>query len=175
MKNLFGNKGFRSSLLALLAVFTFTILSDTAHAQYYPYGRDRDIYYDDDDDRFSIYEQRVAFNNGYQIGYGQGANDRSYGNRYDVSRNKAYRDGDSGYRDSFGDKDDYKRIFRSGYEQGYRDGYDGYRRRGVSNRNNRDRYDRIDRRDRRDRRDDRCDDNRRNNGRRRQPVVVFPY
>ncbi|MBI4851624.1 MAG: hypothetical protein HY819_07505 [Acidobacteria bacterium] len=69
----------------------------------------------------------AAWENGYRLGYGAGSNDYSYRNSYDVDRNKAYRDGDSGYRGEYGSKDQYKREFRSAYESGYRDGYQGRR------------------------------------------------
>lgn len=154
------SKTFSISLLLLFGLF---FLPSEAEAQW---GRDDRYYggyYGDRD--FSAYEQRIAFNNGYQLGYGQGSNDRFYGRGYDVDRHKAYRDGDSGFRREFGDKDDYRRVFRSGFERGYRDGYDGYRRRVGSG----------DYCDSRGNRDDRYwGRSARNRGRGNRPVIILP-
>ena len=118
----------RHGMLLMLAVFGLLTISSTASAQYGGYyGRD---------DRYG-YDNRsiqIAINNGYQLGYGQGSNDRAYGQRYDVDRSKTFRDADSGYNNSgFRNKDEYKRLFRQGFETGYRDGYSGARRRGSYN------------------------------------------
>ena len=76
----------------------------------------------------------TAVNNGYQLGYGAGSNDRAYGRGFDLNDSKAFRDGDSGYSSSgFGNKDAYRQYFRQGFEQGYRDGYNGYQRQGYFN------------------------------------------
>src|SRR5438552_1775409 len=110
----------RHSMFVILAIFGLVVMSNTALAH------DNDDYYG--------YQQvsQVAINNGYQLGYGHGSNDRAYGKSYDL-RDKTYRDADSGYRGSYGSKDRYKQQFRQGYELGYRDGYSGNRRRGSFN------------------------------------------
>lgn len=162
------SKTISSSLFSLLVFSLIVLVPSQVEAHW---GRDDRYYggsYRDDRD-FSAYEQRVAFNNGYQLGYGHGANDRYYGRSYDVDRHKAYRDGDSGFRREFGDKDDYKRVFRNGFERGYRDGYDGYRRR-VGGWNG-------DYCDSRDNRNDRAwgrQNNSRNRGRGNRPVIILP-
>jgi hypothetical protein len=117
----------RHGMLLMLAVFGLLTISSTANAQYGGYyGNDRGYY---GNDNRSV---QIAINNGYQLGYGQGSNDRAYGRRYDVDDSKTFRDADSGYRNSgFRDKDQYKRLFRQGFEIGYRDGYSGNRRRGY--------------------------------------------
>lgn len=95
-----------------------------------------------------------AESNGYRLGFGAGSNDRARGASYDVDRNKAYRDGDSGYNG--GGKDEYRAVFRQAYERGYSAGYNSQN--GRYNRNNgryndRRYYDRYDH-DRYDRRYD---------------------
>ena len=107
---------------------------------------------------YNSYDANAAVSNGYQLGFGAGSNDRARGASYDVNRNKAYRDGDSGYSGRYGDKDDYRAYFRQGYERGYSEGYNsqngrynrnnGYNRRYNDRRYN-DRYDRYDRYDHR--------------------------
>jgi hypothetical protein len=120
-----------------------------------------------DDYRYNYRDsERIALINGYQLGYGSGSNDYSFSKSFDIRRHKAFRDGDSGYRDQFGDKDRYEDTFRQGFEQGYRDGYSGRRRRtfegfdGVDYRNDRDYRDRDYRNyrnNRNNRNRDRCD------------------
>jgi hypothetical protein len=114
----------RYSMFVVLALFSLVAMSSTAFAQYGYYG-------------YNNGSIQVAINNGYQLGYGTGSNDRNFGHRYDINDSKAYRDGDSGYRSSgFGSKDEYRRLFRQGFEVGYRDGYNGFRRRGFYNPSN---------------------------------------
>jgi hypothetical protein len=121
----------RHSMLFILAIFGLLVISNTAQAQY-PYNDRYNDRYNDQNYGYNQQSTQVTINNGYQLGYGQGSNDRAYGRRFDVDNNKAYRDADSGYRNSgFRDKDQYKRLFRQGFEVGYRDGYSGARRRGY--------------------------------------------
>src|SRR6185369_10128334 len=113
----------RHSMLVILALFGLVSMSSTALA------RDDDYYYGNNNRSVQI-----AINNGYQLGYGQGSNDRTYGRRFDVDDSKTFRDADSGYSNSgFRNKDEYRRLFRQGFEIGYRDGYSGYQRRGNYN------------------------------------------
>jgi hypothetical protein len=125
------------SFLALTAFALLISLSSDVNAQ--------NRYYYENNSRYdrSYGFNSAAWENGYRLGYGAGSNDYSFRSSYDVDRNKTYRDGDSGYRNEYGSKDQYKREFRSAYESGYRDGYEG-RRSQVDYRRN-DRYDRDNR------------------------------
>jgi hypothetical protein len=107
--------------LVTVALFGFIAVSAaTAQAQYYrsDYGQQ---------------SVQVATNNGYQLGYGAGSNDRAYGRRFDINDHKAYRDADSGRSMTNISDNTYERLFRQGFEQGYRDGYYGSQRRGSFN------------------------------------------
>ena len=71
-----------------------------------------------------------AFAAGFDSGYEKGLEDGRDGDRYDPVRHRDYRDGERGYRDSYGSRDAYKTNFRTGFRQGYEDGY----RAGTRNR-----------------------------------------
>jgi hypothetical protein len=60
---------------------------------------------------------------GYRDGVEAGRNDAHDRNRYDPVRAKRYREGDHDYNGRYGSRDDYKREYRSAFEQGYREGY----------------------------------------------------
>lgn len=92
--------------------------------------RDRDIDRDRDrDDRDDVYAERgwgysdVAYDIGYRDGADKGQNDAKDNKSFDPERHDRYRDADHGYRDSYGDKEAYKRQYRDGFRQGYEDGF----------------------------------------------------
>ncbi len=66
---------------------------------------------------------------GYSDGYERGLDDAKHHNRYDPVGEKDYRDGDEGYKSSYGSKEAYKNNYRTGFRQGYEDGYRGAARR----------------------------------------------
>ncbi|MEW6732081.1 MAG: hypothetical protein AB1489_12205 [Acidobacteriota bacterium] len=114
------------SLAVMLLGIIFGIAS-TAQAQY---GRHDDDYCPPGPGYGGYQNSRdIGFFNGYQLGYGQGANDRADYRSFDIDRSKAYRDADSGYRSQYGSRNNYKDSFRQGFQVGYRDGYYGNRRR----------------------------------------------
>jgi hypothetical protein len=86
------------------------------------------------DYRHEAYSSRAGFDNGYEDGLRRGRHDGDHRDRFDPRRDGRYRDGDHGYRSSFGPRWEYVRAYRNGFEQGYRDGYAAYGRR------DRDRY-----------------------------------
>ena len=43
-----------------------------------------------------------------------------------MTRDSKYRDGDHGYKRSYGPRSEYVHAYRGGYEQGYRDGFAPY-------------------------------------------------
>jgi hypothetical protein len=69
---------------------------------------------------------RIAYNNGFHEGREAGEHDGRGGRRFDPDRHSDWRDGDEGYRRSYGDKDFYRRAFRSGFEAGYSQAFSRY-------------------------------------------------
>ena len=65
----------------------------------------------------------AAFDAGYREGIAVGQEDRRQNARSDFRRSSEYRNGDAGYRSSFGDRNEYRRDFQDGFERGYQDGY----------------------------------------------------
>jgi hypothetical protein len=86
--------------------------------RYYEYGRSRD-------GRYS--RGGPAFEEGYERGYDEGAKEGSKdgrrGARFELWSEGRYRDGDHGYKNSYGPRPSYVSGYRSGYEEGYRRGY----------------------------------------------------
>src|ERR1700752_1240730 len=134
------NKKIGGYLLAVFAMFgILSVASMTANAQYQGYGRDRD--YRDDryrrDDRYN----RNGYNNGSQVarqqGYSYGMNvgaaDAQRGQSFSPQRSHYWKDGSAGYSSYYGNRGQYKQIFRDAFAQGYREGFQrfgGYNRRG---------------------------------------------
>ena len=150
-----GGVAFVSALLLGLTV----ISTAAVHAQS-PYWQNRDRYernrdrrrYDDRDDyyrndryrrnrsngydpyygnnRYGYNVNQIAQQQGYQAGLNTGASDAQRRQSYNPQRSHYYKDGDSGYSSSYGNRGQYKQVFRnaflSGYDQGYRQ-YGGYR------------------------------------------------
>ena len=65
----------------------------------------------------------AAFDVGYREGIAAGQQDQRQNVRSDFRRSQAYRNGDAGYRSSFGDRNQYRQDFQDGFERGYQDGY----------------------------------------------------
>ncbi|MEQ1898152.1 MAG: hypothetical protein ABL971_12270 [Vicinamibacterales bacterium] len=69
-----------------------------------------------------------AYARGQSDGYRRGFDDGNDRDRYDPTREGAYRDGDAGYFRDYGPRDAYRRNYRDGFRQGYEGGYrDGAR------------------------------------------------
>lgn len=68
-----------------------------------------------------------AYARGYADGFAKGREDVDDRDRYDPVRHREYRDGDRGYKDSYGSRDLYKQNYREGFREGYEDGYRGNR------------------------------------------------
>jgi hypothetical protein len=144
MKLVYSSKKIGGYLLAFFLLFgIITVASSSAQAQY-PYGRDRDDRYErrrdrdrdyDRDDRYRNrnYNYETARQQGYSYGLNVGASDAQRGQNYDPQRSRYWRNATEGYNSSYGNKGQYKQVFRDAFEQGYRDGfqrYGGYNRRG---------------------------------------------
>ena len=99
--------------------------------RYDRYGRDERVYappvviapgYPSGDRGYGSYGSPAA-QNGYRDGIEAGRSDARDGDRFDPVRAKRYREGDHDYNDRYGSRDNYKREYRSAFEQGYREGY----------------------------------------------------
>lgn len=65
----------------------------------------------------------TARNTGYRDGLDKGRNDARQRKSFNLDRHDAWKDADHGYRDSFGNKDQYKQIYRDNFRRGYEEGY----------------------------------------------------
>jgi hypothetical protein len=137
MKLAYSSKHIGGYLLAFFLLFgILTVASSSAQAQY-PWGygqdrrerRDRDDRYRDDryrDDRYrndrNRYGYEQARQQGYSYGLSVGAADAQRGQSYNPQRSHYWRNA-RGYDSG---------VFRSAFEQGYREGYQryAYNRRG---------------------------------------------
>jgi hypothetical protein len=72
-----------------------------------------------------------ASDKGFSEGYEKGLDDGNDGDRFAPEQHKWYREGDRGYKGSYGSRDrykiEYREAFRQGYDQGYRDSRGGGR------------------------------------------------
>ncbi|MCA1577838.1 MAG: hypothetical protein LC794_10820 [Acidobacteria bacterium] len=123
-------------ILALFLILGFTaIASTTAQAQW---GRDRDDRYRRDrdyrddryrrdrdyrDDRYRRNNFEIARQQGYSYGLNVGAADAQRRQSYNPQRSRYWKNATEGYSSSYGNKGQYKQIFRSAFEQGYREGW----------------------------------------------------
>lgn len=93
---------------------------------YGSYPNDRGSYPNDrgsyPNDRGSGYNS-VPFQNGTRDGYEKGREDARDNDSYDPVRHSWYRSGDRGYNNRYGTRDDYKLVYREGFEAGYARGY----------------------------------------------------
>jgi hypothetical protein len=83
----------------------------------YPYGNDRY----GSNDRYGY--NSVAYDNGYRDGLEKGREDAGDRDSYDPVRHSWYRNGNRGYNDRSGTRDQYKLVYRDGFEAGYAQGY----------------------------------------------------
>lgn len=135
MKQIYSSKKVSGYILALFLIFGFTaIASSSVQAQYRDdqYRRDRD--YRDDRyrrDRNNNYE--VARQQGYSWGMNVGAADAQRGQSYGPQRSRYWKNATQGYSSSYGNKGQYKQVFRDAFEQGYRDGWQRFAGNGRRN------------------------------------------
>ena len=147
MKLVYSGKKFGGYLLAFFLLFgIITVASSSAQAQY-PWGRDRrerDDRYERRDDRYDrrndryrdrYYGYENARQTGYSYGMNVGAADAQRGQSYDPQRSRYWKNATEGYNSSYGNRGQYKQVFRDAFEQGYRDGFQRYG--GYNRRNNR--------------------------------------
>jgi hypothetical protein len=70
--------------------------------------------------------RQTALNAGYNNGIEEGRRDRQRGERFNYADESDYRKADEDYSSRLGSKSLYQRFFRQGFENGYRDGWNGY-------------------------------------------------
>jgi hypothetical protein len=143
----YSNKKLGGYLLGFFLVLGIASVASTTVQAQYPWGygqdrRDRDDRYRNDryrNDRYGRnggYDQyQIARQQGYQAGLSTGASDAQRGQSFNPQRSHYWRNGTDGY--SYGNRGQYKQLFRDAFVQGYREGYSrygGYNRRGNNGR-----------------------------------------
>ena len=73
--------------------------------------------------RAGVAYNNAAYQNGYRDGLEKGREDAGDRDSYDPVRHSRYRSADHGYNSRYGTKDDYKLVYRDGFEAGYDEGY----------------------------------------------------
>jgi len=109
---------------ALLLLAGVVVATPACAEQVYGYGGPRRPVYDRDVDR-------RAYDIGYREGVQEGQNDARRGRDFSYQRHDEYRDADNGYRRGVGDRDDYRRSFRQGFQTGYSEAYNRNARNGY--------------------------------------------
>ena len=102
--------------LVLAAAFTGTAAAaaDDGYYRGRPYGSRG----------YGYHTFRIGLDSGYGEGLREGRRDGERRHEYRFSNDRRFRQGDAGYRRSFGPRYEYVRGFRAGYERGYRAGYE---------------------------------------------------
>lgn len=67
--------------------------------------------------------QSVAYRTGYQDGWIAGEESWAHSGAFRLNSNEQYAKATHGYTENLGDKNDYKRLYRKGFEEGYSVGY----------------------------------------------------
>ena len=118
----YSSKKIGGYLLAFFLLFGIAaVASSTVQAQY-PWGRERDRRYDDRyGNRNNSYQ--VARQQGYSYGMNVGAADAQRNQSYNPQRSRYWRNATEGYNSYYGNRGQYKQVFRDAFEQGYREGY----------------------------------------------------
>ena len=137
MKLAYSSKNAFGYLLAFFLLFgVLTVASSSAQAQWRDRDRDgRDDRYDRRDDRYRDrnYGYQNARQQGYSYGMNVGAADAQRGQSYSPQRSRYWKNATEGYNSSYGNKGQYKQIFRDAFEQGYRDGWQRFAGNGRRN------------------------------------------
>jgi len=137
MTSVYSSKKIGGYLLAFFLLFGIvTVASSNAQAQW---GRDRDRRddryerndrYDRRNDRYGNRNYGYGYENARQQGYSYGMNvgaaDAQRGQSYNPQRSHYWKDASAGYNSSYGNRGQYRQIFRDAFEQGYRDGFQRY-------------------------------------------------
>jgi hypothetical protein len=109
--------------LVASALAAGVMVAAPACASYGYYGSQRSGVYNRD------IEQR-AYDNGYRDGIRRGEDDSRRGRAFAYDRHGDWKDADDGYHRDYGNQEFYRRVFRRGFETGYREGFNRYARGG---------------------------------------------
>lgn len=82
------------------------------------------------------YGYNVARQEGYRDGLRAGADDARDRERYNPQKHSDFKKATDGYQRSYGDKGQYRQVYRDAFVQGYREGYSRYGYENNRNRNN---------------------------------------
>lgn len=136
MKSYYSSKWVSGYFLAFFVLFGIVAVgATTANAQWRRDDRrdDRryeDRRYDQDDywrrNRGSNNSYQVARQQGYSYGLSVGASDAQRGQSYKPQRSRYFKNATEGYDSYYGNKGQYKQVFRDAFVQGYREGYQRY-------------------------------------------------
>jgi hypothetical protein len=124
MKLGYSSKKTGGYLLAFFLLFGIlvTVASSTAQAQY-PYDRYRNDRNRDWNNRNRQNGFQVARQQGYSYGLNVGAADAQRGQGYNPQRSRYYRNADQGFSSYYGNRGQYRQVFRDAFIQGYREGF----------------------------------------------------
>jgi restriction endonuclease Mrr len=70
--------------------------------------------------------EQTAKTNGYKSGKAEGITDRARRESYNFRDERAYQKATEGYSAALGSKSHYQEVYRVSFENGYRDGWNGY-------------------------------------------------
>jgi len=136
MKLVYSGKKIGGYLLAFFLLFgIIAVASSSAQAQWDRrdrrddrYERRNDRYRNDRyrDRNYGNYGYETARQQGYSYGLNVGAADAQRGQSYNPQRSHYWKDAGEGYNSSYGNRGQYKQVFRSAFEQGYREGFQRY-------------------------------------------------
>lgn len=129
MKLVYSSKKIGGYLMAFfLLLGILTVASSSAQAQWRDRDYRRDDRYERRDDRYRdrYYGSQAARQQGYSYGMNVGAADAQRGQSFSPQRSRYWKNATEGYNSSYGNKGQYKQVFRDAFEQGYRDGFQRY-------------------------------------------------
>lgn len=113
-------KGIGLGMFMALGIAAFTATEANAQYQNRDYRQDRR---DDRNDRNRNQLYQIAQREGMRDGQQAGREDRRDRDKYNPQKAKEYKKATNGYVSRFGNKDDYKRIYRQAFVQGYNQAY----------------------------------------------------
>ena len=89
----------------------------------YPYGTNDRYGYPNGGSNRGYGNNSVAYDNGYRDGLEKGREYALDRDSFDPVRHNWYRSGNRGYNSRYGSRDDYKLVYRDGFEAGYQQAY----------------------------------------------------
>jgi len=137
------NKKIGGYLMAMFLLVGIAALANTTaqaqYRQYDPYRRNDQ--YGNRQNGNRRYDQNngyeAARQQGYSYGMNVGAADAQRGQSFDPQRSRYSRNADAVFNSYYGNRGQYKQVFRDAFVQGYREGYSRY---GGNNRRNNGRW-----------------------------------